>query len=73
MRLDQEKETVMKELSRTQNLLLRDKGQLSRPVSRASSLWSSRERNSKNSPKKRPLSDGIKHADLNIEDVSFVL
>ncbi|KAL5250017.1 hypothetical protein ACHWQZ_G015933 [Mnemiopsis leidyi] len=46
-RLDKEKKTAMKELNRAQNLLLRERGQPSRPVTRASTLWGAVEHNSR--------------------------
>ena len=48
-RLDKEKKTALKELNRVQNLLLREKRQPSRPVTRASTLWSAVEHNSRES------------------------
>jgi len=49
----------MRALNRTQNLLMKDRGQQSRPVSRASTLWSAQELSSTSS-KRRPLSARVK-------------
>ncbi|XP_063687420.1 uncharacterized protein LOC134820762 [Bolinopsis microptera] len=73
IKLDQEKETAMRALNRTQNLLMKDRGQQSRPVSRASTLWSSQELSCRTrSSKRRPLSARVKSDAVPGEEMGLI-